>query len=258
MTSESATDARPKRTWTPARRAADEARRERRGRAEPSTTRGDVELIAEEVIGEAVDNIVTLAGFAMPIAPYTAVTIMGVPEPDTRPEENRWLVRSRAVMAGNILLEHAKRNPRILQAVARFNLLFKNVELVEVVGSVVAAGAVDAKLVPPDATIALPGGAEMLLLAPAIGDTLEYMALQQGQEPQPVLRVEKRADRGAAADPAAGSAELTPEQRAEARRTRDRLKVRDEAISNGHPDPGPDPTLRREGQTVIGGGVEDT
>lgn len=244
-----------KRRWSPARRAAANARRDRRNaEARIEGEKPDLELVAEQVIGEAVDNMITLAGFAMPIAPYTAVTIAGVPGE----REGEWIVRSRALMAGNVLLEHAKRNPRILRVVARFNLMFKNVELVEVVGSVVAAGAVDAKLVPPDATIVLPGGIEMPVLAPAIGDTIDYIAAQQaGAVPVEGTVVEKRADRGAAAgaDEGTGIDEPSAEQRAEAARTRERIRQRDEhRAQNG----GVEPTARREGQTIVGGGVEST
>lgn len=259
MTEEDATHEEQKRTWSPARRAAAENRRRTRSAAGVKDVRGDAELVAEEVIGEAVDNMITLAGFAMPIAPHTAVTIAGVPEPDTRPEEGRWLVKSRAVMAGNVLLEHAKRNPRILQVVARFNLMFKNVELLEVAGAVVAAAAVDAKVVEPDAVVALPGGLEMPILAPVIGDTIAYIAAQQAQASPPAYRVDKRPDRGAAASAEGAEGdeprdEPTPAQRAEAARTRARILARENALANGQPDP----TLRREGQTIVPGGVEDT
>ena len=231
------------RTWSPQRRAAWAAARRRKTAASPASSKFDTELIAEDVIAEAVDNMVTLAGFAMPIAPYTAVTIAGVPGD----VEGGWVVKSRAAMAGAILLEHAKRNPRILNVVARFNMMFKNVELVEVVGSVIAAGAVDAKLIPPDASIALPGGLEVPILAPAIGDTIEYIAMQQYGPEQAgvVLERGRRSQRD--------DTELSPAQRRQAAETRRRLAERDAQIGNG-----PDPTLRREGQTVITGGVEDT
>jgi hypothetical protein len=115
---------RPKRQWSEARRNA-----QRRRGTSAESTRPDSELIAEDAIAEAVANITTLAGYALPIAPYTAVTIAGVPHPDSTPERPLWIVQSRAELAGRVLLEHAKRNPRILAAVARFNLMFKNVEL---------------------------------------------------------------------------------------------------------------------------------
>ena len=165
-----------KRTWTPEQR--EKIMQARRERAQKNGSRTDAELIAEDVVGDAVANVITLSGFLMPIAPYTAVTIAGVPDPEN---EGSMLVQSRAEMAGRVLLEHAKRNHRVLAAIARFNQLFQSVELVEVVGSVVAAGAVDAHVVEPDATIALPGGAQVPILAPVIGDTIAYIAAQEDQ-----------------------------------------------------------------------------
>lgn len=251
MAEESTQASEGKRTWSPARRAAAEQRRRQRAENRIEGLKGDAELIAEDVIGEAVDNMVTLAGFAMPIAPYTAVTIAGVPGE----RDGEWVVKSRALMAGNVLLEHAKRNPRILQVIARFNAAFKSVELLEVAGSVVAAAAVDAKLVEPDAVVALPGGLEMPILAPAIGDTIAYIASQQAQpSPSGAYRVDKRGGPTAEASESAEPDEPTAEQRAEFAGIKARLAARERALANGEPDP----TLRREGQTVVPGGVEDT
>lgn len=252
---------RPKRTWTPAQREAQmkaRAAAAARRRGDPDVSRSDAELVAEDVIAEAVDNITVLAGYAMPIAPYTAITIAGVPDPE---QEGGWLVRSRAQMAGNVLLEHAKRNPRILAVVARFNLMFKNVELLEVAGSVVAAAAVDAKMVEPTATVKLPGEIEFPILYPAIGDTIEYIAGQEALArgdvegarvapgPRPAADVEGPAQRDTL-----GRDVPTPEQLAQARATRERLRQRDEARANGHPEP----TTPRQGQTIVPGDVTKT
>jgi hypothetical protein len=238
-------------TWSPARRAA--AAQRRRG---SDGQRPDADLIAEEVIDEAVANVTTLAGFIMPIAPYTAVTLAGVIDPDSPKDAQTWLVKSRAEMAGSVLLEHAKRNRRVLAAVARFNLLFKNVELLEVVGSVGAAVAVDAKLMPADASIKLPGGAEYPILYPAIGDTIEFIAGQdaaaeaaeraQGHE---VPRRRRRTESADAVSTPQAPYEPTLETPEDAAAMRERLTKRNAEL---------DPTLRREGQTVIEGGVEAT
>ena len=255
--SEEQTDERPRRTWSPARRAA--AARRRSG--ETDGQRPDAELIAEEVVGEAVANITTLAGFIMPIAPYTGITIAGVPGE----REGEWIVRSRAEMAGSVLLEHAKRNHRVLAAVARFNLMFKNVEIIEVAGAVIASAAVDAKLVEPDAIVKLPGGIEAPILYPAIGDTIQYIALQQQTEvvahpTEKLTREESLAAGGR------GQEEMTTEQRAEARRIRRNLEQRDKeleaergrvvtGLAQGVP---LEPTARREGQVVVEGDVTKT
>ena len=250
--SEEQTDERPRRTWSPARRAA--AARRRSG--ETDGQRPDAELIAEEVVGEAVANITTLAGFIMPLAPYTGITIAGVPGE----KEGEWIVRSRAEMAGSVLLEHAKRNRRVLAAVARFNLIFKNVEIIEVAGAVIASAAVDAKLVEPNATVKLPGGVEVPILYPAIGDTIQYIALQQQTEvvahPTEKLSREKSVAAGGAGSGGGGQEEMTAEQKAEARRIRRELLRRDaELEAQGIP---LEPTARREGQVVVEGDVTKT
>lgn len=219
-----------RRTWSAARRQrAIEAQDRRRAESAATGARPQgrrqrvadgVELVAEEVVGEAVANVVTLCGFVMPFAPYVAVTLAGVPHPE---QENAWLVKSRAEMAGNVLLEHAKRDRRVLAAIDRFNRLFTNVEVVEVVGGVVAAAAVDAHLIEPDASIALPGGVQMPLLAPVIGDTVAYIAAQQEAAQGPAQQGDRR-------EPEWGVARASAA----------------------------DGTVRHEGQTVIVGGVEDT
>ena len=239
---------RPGGTWSPARRA---AAARRRGSADGQ--RPDAELIAEEVVGEAVANITTLAGFIMPIAPYTGITIAGVPGE----KEGEWIVKSRAEMAGSVLLEHAKRNRRVLAAVARFNLLFKNVEIIEVAGAVIASAAVDAKLVEPDATVKLPGGIEAPILYPAIGDTIQYIALQQETQvvAHPTAKLSREESR-AAGGSGSGQDEMTPEQRGEARRIRRELERRNaELEAQGVP---LEPTARREGQVVVEGDVTKT
>jgi len=246
--------------WTPARRAAAErARADRERRSTPDSARSDVELVAEDQIAEAVANITTLANFALPFAPYTAITIAGVPHPE---QADTWLVAPRAQMAGHVLLEHAKRNRRVLAAVARFNLMFKNVELMEVAASVVASVAVDAHVVPADAAIALPGGAAMPILTPVIGDTIAYIAGQVDAGPA-VVQTERRTRRTVSSEgvtepeepwgSTTGQAEPTADQVAKAHEVRERLRERDERIANGT-----EPTLRRDGQVIVPGGVEAT
>lgn len=241
-----------KRTWTPEQR--EKIMQARRERAQKNgSARTDAELIAEDVVGDAVANVITLSGFLMPIAPYTAVTIAGVPDPEN---EGSMLVQSRAEMAGRLLLEHAKRNHRVLAAIARFNQLFQSVELVEVVGSVVAAGAVDAHVVEPDATIALPGGAQVPILAPVIRDTIAYIAAQEDQARAQGIEVPRRGRRTTPKpdDEPRDARGMTAAQHQEAAATRARIAAREAAYARGEPDP----TLRREGQTVVTGDVTAT
>lgn len=248
---------RPRRRWTPEQRERIMAGRKRTRGGDAGSAQPDVELIAEDVVSEAVDNVKAIATmFVMPVAPYTGVTLAGVPDPEKKGE---WLVRSRAEMAGAVLLEHAKSNPRMLAIIHRFNLMLKNVALVEVVGSVVASVAVDAHLVEPDAAVVLPGGVEYPILMPAIGDVIEYVASQQGARPEVgTVKLERQSRRTESAEGVAAPAdpwngELTPEQRAEAAQMRARLAERDRLIENGD-----EPTLRREGQTIVPGDVTGT
>jgi len=228
--------------------------------------------VADEVVADAVGNVIALAGLIMPLAPYTAVTVAGVPDADGQ----GWVVKSRADMAGRVLLEHAKRNPRVLAFLARFNLMFRNVELVEVSAALVASVAVDARLVPPDATIALPGGAQMPILAPAIGDTIEYIASQREAAAAPefttiATQARRTQSSTGVAEPEApwvasspvdevpsegepARDEPSPSQLRKARAARERLAARDAELAAGRPDP----TLRREGQAIVPGGVTDT
>lgn len=183
MSEETTPEERPRRTWSDARRAAAaEGRAKRAGRRS-----ADLELVAEDVVNEAVSNITAAAlMFVVPVAPHVGFTIAGVPHPDEpqdRPPQ-RWIVQSRAQIAGQALLEHAQRSPRILAAVHRFNLMFQNVALLEAAGAVVAAVAVDARLAPPDAVILLPGGLRYPVFAPVIGDTIAYVAEMAGMREQ--------------------------------------------------------------------------
>jgi hypothetical protein len=180
-----------RKTWPRARRDAWRRAKEE-GRRPGRRAAGGVDLVADEVVGEAVANVITLSGFLLPLAPHVAITLAGVPDPEDR---EAWLVKSRAHMAGNVLLEHAKRDARVLRAVDRFNRLFTNVEIVEVVASVGAAVAVDAKLIDPHATIRLPGGLEAPVLAPAIGDVIAYVdAERAAMEQAPAVVREHRND----------------------------------------------------------------
>jgi len=257
----------PKRTWSPARRAAQSGRRS----SPADTGRPDAQLVAEEVVGTAVDNLKGAAGmFIIPIAPLTGITICGVPaegyEPgpadwQEQPKPGEWAVPSRADMMGRALLPQVARNPRLLALVDRFNQLFRNVELLEAAASIAAAAAVDAGAVPADASVTLPGGLQYPILEPVIGDVLEYMRSQQPQAMAVIVARQARRTESAngVTQPEepyqAPPDEPTAAQRAHAAETRRRIAERDAVReANG----GVEPTLRREGQIVLEGGVEDT
>lgn len=193
---------------------------------------GEPAGLPEEIVGEAVANLTALAGYLMPFAPHTAVALTGVPHPQ---QEGAWLVRSRAQMAGNVLLEHARTNARVLAAIARFNALFQSVEVVELVTSVGAAIAVDAKLVDPHATVRLPGGLEASVMAPMIGDVIGFVDSQLAAQTPPV--------------DTASTEELVVRMEAGDRAAAMELRRRREAA---------DATIPRDGQTVVPGGVEGT
>lgn len=203
------TEQQPRRGWSEARRAA-QARRRSAPNGQAAKPRSDAELVAEEVIGEAIINVTAVAGlFVVPVAPHVGFTIAGVPKPDVEYGETAWLkphpedfwVQPRAEMMGRALYEHAKHNPRILGIVHRFNILMRNVEMLDAAGAIVASAAVDFGGVAPDAAMVLPGGIQYPIFGAIIGDTIEYVAAARAgsdQQPQPE-RVEKEPRQAAAA-----------------------------------------------------------
>ena len=232
-------ESRPRRRWSPAQRAAHAKRRKlidgaradlgkdgRTPRSAPATA--SVDLVAKEVIDTAVANVKGLCLYLAPFAPYAAITLMGAQD-----ESGAELVRSRAEMAGRVLLRQAENDPRIVRAVARFNRLFESVEAVEVIGAVGASVAVDAKLVDPHLRIRY-GPVEFPILEPVIGDTIAFIDAQK--EAQGVMPTPERV-------------EPVP---------------REESTAARGPYPGQHGTavasasVRREGQMVVPGGVEDT
>lgn len=227
-----------KRQWSEARRRAELERRRRlmAERADRATlteaVKPDLDLVADKVVGEAVDNVKAFSVmFLRPFLPYTAVTICGIEAPEGSPEGTPPLVFSRADLAGEALLEQTKRSPRLLRAIDRFNAVFRNMGLMEAVAGTIAAAAVDLEMVAPDAALRVPGPrgpVDLPVLAPVIGDVVQYMAQQE----QLAQRLNRETQ----------VAHLEPEPRRSRRR---------EA-------PEPDGTVPREGQAVIEGGVTQT
>lgn len=94
----------------------------------------------DRVVAEAVANTQGLAGILAAVGlPYLGVTLAGV-----ETEQGQVIVRSRAVIAGELLLPHARRNARILAWLIRYNQVFKGGTLFDLAGSVGAATVVDA------------------------------------------------------------------------------------------------------------------
>lgn len=258
---------RPRRTWSEARRKAQEQRREQGRRPAPvASLKRDQELVAEAVVGEAVANLKGLAGLVvMPMAPYTGVTITGVPASGYQPGPDEWmeppamglwLVASRADMMGRALLPQAQRNPRLLAILDRINSALRSVEVFEAAAAIAASAAVDAHVVEPDLTVQLPGGVEYPVLETVIGDTIAFVRAQQPVQEREARR-EARQRRATESDEGVqvpgqpwtvepGQAEPTSDQLAAAHALREARAARAAG------------TERREGQVVIPGGVEDT
>lgn len=95
-----------------------------------------------EEIEKATGHMIGIGGIlaGTGAAVHLGVAIAGVPDPD---REGQWIVRSRAVVAGGILFEHAKRDARILEWVVRFNRFMEGSAVGDVAGSIVAATAAD-------------------------------------------------------------------------------------------------------------------
>lgn len=110
--------------------------------AEASRTRPSTAApagVVEREIALAVSNTKAAAAFLYPLAPHLAVTIAGAED-----SEGAVLVRSRADVAGELLLSQAKTNPRILNVVRAYNRLYEGGAVIDLALSVGAAGVVDA------------------------------------------------------------------------------------------------------------------
>lgn len=150
-------------------------------RERPKTSTGKVvasEARAREEVDKAVGTMIGLGSImaGAGILPYTGLTIAGVQD-----KSGAWVVRSRAVIAGGVLFEHAKRDARVLEAVIRFNRIFEGSALVDVAGSLVAAVAVDAGT-PPELEVGL-GRFQFQPIRSAIGDVVDFV--KENSEPPP-------------------------------------------------------------------------
>src|SRR5207248_8267391 len=112
------------------------------------------EQTPDQVVDRFVANLqdvgVMLAGS---VAPHLGVTIAGVENP-LKPGE--WLVRSRAVIAGNLIRERARKSLQTLRLLMAFNRLFDVPDSFILATSLPEALALDTGRMTVDATLALP------------------------------------------------------------------------------------------------------
>lgn len=144
------------------------------------------ELSPDQVVDAAVENLRTDGALlAATIAPHVGVAIHGV-EGERKGE---WIVKSRAVMAGNLIRERARKEPRLLRLLKIFNSLHEVPEGVQLAASMGAAFAVDTGRLAPDQEIAVQLMGREMKFAPArlaMPDVLDYIAAQTGPaEPMP-------------------------------------------------------------------------
>lgn len=149
--------------------------------AKATLSEGQIREEIEKATGHMIGFGSILAGTGAAV--HLGVTIAGVPDPD---REGQWIVRSRAVIAGGILFEHAKRDARILEFVVRFNRFMEGSALGDVAGSVVAATAADIG-VNPDLDVGFNLMGRPVHFQPirmAIGDVVDFVQANSIQPPE--------------------------------------------------------------------------
>jgi hypothetical protein len=146
----------------------------------------------------AVENLRTDGALlAATIAPHVGVTIHGV-EGDRKGE---WIVKSRAVMFGNLIRDRARKEPRIQRLLMLFNQLHEVPEGLQLVASMGAAIAVDTGRLAPDQEVAFTLMGREMKLTPVrmvIPDVLDYVASQMGEPAPPAPSANGRAGEPAA------------------------------------------------------------
>ena len=139
-------------------------------------------LSPDEVVDLAVENLRTDGALlAATIAPHVGVAIHGV-EGDRKGE---WIVKSRAVMFGNLIRDRAHKEVRLLRLLVIFNQLHEVPEGLQLVASMGAAIAVDTGRLAPDQEIAFTLMGREMKIAPvrmAIPDVVDYVASQIGEQ----------------------------------------------------------------------------
>ena len=133
---------------------------------------------AKATVEKAVRNTKALGHFplVMALAPHTGLALAGLKD-----EGGRVIVRSRAELAGQLIMEirDAEVLRQVIAWLERYNALFELSAAADLVGSLAVAGAVDARVIPPDFTVKLPVGGmqlELPVVQAAIGDVTAELA----------------------------------------------------------------------------------
>jgi hypothetical protein len=156
--------------------------------AKPGPSVMPSDLVVAEVIGKTVANLQVMGGYLSIVLPHVGVAISGVP--GEKPEDPP-VVRSRAIMAGRLLEQWAKRDERVLKALDRFNALFETSEVVELAAGLGAAVAVDLGAVPADLAIEIGpfvGEQAIMPVRAVIGDVLAYVELVRQEQSAELTR----------------------------------------------------------------------
>jgi hypothetical protein len=169
-------------------KAAQSSRERPKPKGSPSA---GLDAAARVIVNKAVANTQTVGAVlaAIPFTAHTGLAIAGMIDPQTK----QVLVRSRAVVAGEILLgqlaaassqDELQRAAQILELLRRYNSIFEYSALGDVVGSIGVAAAVDARLIPPDFRLKV-GMFEVPIVEATIGDVVAELERQGMYEPAP-------------------------------------------------------------------------
>lgn len=162
----------------------------RRGRQTMRTDKQPPVDLAEEQ-DRLVTSLATMGMFVSAVLPHTGITLVSraadrvleLPIPGAAEPQK---VRKKGI--STVVMEYAKRDARVLQAVVRFNALMHAGDAVELAMSVAAAVAVDTRLVDPHLHIPMPGappGVEIRPVEALIGDVVQQVEMQFGVAPEP-------------------------------------------------------------------------
>jgi len=142
-------------------------------------------LNPDDVVDLAVENLRNDGALlAATVAPHVGVAIHGV-EGERKGE---WIVKSRAVMAGNLIRERARKDVRLIRLLTVFNQFHEVPEGLQLIASMGAAIAVDTGRLAPDQEVAFTLMGREMKIAPvrmAIPDVVDYVASQIGEQPTP-------------------------------------------------------------------------
>lgn len=166
----------------------DGAPRQRGRRTMRADKQPSVDLAEEQ--DRLVTSLATMGMFVSAVLPHTGITLVSraadrdleLPIPGAAPQK----VHKKGI--STVVMEYARRDVRVLQAVVRFNQLMHAGDAVELLMSVAAAVAVDTHLVDPHLHIPMPGappGVEIRPVEALIGDVVQQVEMQFGSTPEP-------------------------------------------------------------------------